>query len=361
MELTGYKIIVAAVNNCLCYPPHTVFTGVGKGVLPPPDMPLCMGLAEGLTTALAVCSHSDKPAMEFQCTGGYDGCPGQLTYRIEKPDPNESAGTKSKAVAINRQFGAISKLLLNLPMFKSFDQKSMADLLSHFQFEHIHDLGFRSYKYQDVIISKGQAGTHLYIIVAGKVAVVDERGNTITFLCNGEVFGEMSLISGNPVGATVKAVSPTTVFRLDSKDFARILSKFPALQFYFTNLLSQRLAQSNQERTRDLSTGMAGNLVEIPAEDVLQTLNVNMKTGALNFRLDKGDAVIYLRQGEIIHAKFNQYTDMEAIRKILATRTGKFNFIPHLPPETDHMKPLGNFMGILMNTLKELDERGGIL
>jgi CRP-like cAMP-binding protein len=232
----------------------------------------------------------------------------------------------------------------------------MARLLSHFHLEHIHDLGFKSYKYRDVIISKGQPGTHLYIIVAGKVAVMDDQDNTITYLCNGEVFGEMSLISGKPVGATIKAVSPTTVFRLDIKDFKSILSKFPSLQTYFTTLLTRRLANTNAERAMDLTAGMAGSIAEMPPEEVFQTLHINGKTGVLALKLIRGEAAVYFRTGDIIHARYDGNTGLKAVAGIVSTRTGKFNFFPQLPHEAESMQPLGNFMGILMNALKDMDE-----
>ena len=279
-----------------------------------------------------------------------------MSYQIEKAGLQH---IKANKTAAKNQFAAISKLLLNLPMFKSFDPASMKRLLSHFQLEHIHDLGFKSFKYRDVIISKGQPGTHLYIIVAGKVEVLDDQDNTITFLCNGEVFGEMSLISGKPVGATVKAVSPTTVFRLDSKDFQSILSKFPALQTYFTMLLTRRLAQSNVDRSKDLTTGMAGSLAEMPTEEILQAMHINDKTGVLTFKLTKGEGKIYFRNGEIIHASYDGETRLNAIAQIVACRTGKFSLSPELPPDAKRMTSLGNFMGILIYALKDMDEKTG--
>jgi len=354
MNLSGYQVTIMQVDNCLCFQEKNKFTGSGKAILVPAETRFCMGFAEGLIPALAACAHSNESFMEFQCTGGFAGCSGQMTYRIEKAAVQ---APRKGGAALGKNFAAISNLLLNLPMFKSFDQNSIAELLSHFQFEHIHDLGFKSYKFKDVIIKKGQPGTHLYIIVAGRVEILDEAGNIISHLSNGEVFGEMSLISGNPVGATVRAVLPTTMFRLDSKDFKRILSKFPELQLYFTQLLTQRLAKSNVERSMDLSSGMTGKFADIPPEEVLQSLNINQKTGELNMRLDHGEAVIYFKNGELIHGAYAGKTGVEAVSKVIECRAGKFNFIPKLPPEAENMAPLGNFMAILMDSLKDLDEK----
>jgi hypothetical protein len=166
----------------------------------------------------------------------------------------------------------------------------------------------------------------------------------------------MSLISGNPVSATVKVDIPTTVFRLDSKDFNRVLPKFPELHTYFARLLTQRLARSNRERSQDLSSGMSGKLSEMPPDELLQTLNITQKSGVLELALAAGPARIYFKNGEMNYAACGKATGAEAVAKIIQNQTGKFSFTPKLPPEAETMAPLGNFMGMLMNALKDMDE-----
>ncbi len=354
MDLTGYKITISRVNECSCFQEEDSFDCSGRAVVFTAQTRFCLGFAENLIPALTNMKTLDAVAMEFNCTGGSAGCEARMTYRIEK---KEISLDKAGNSILGKNFGAISKLLMNLPMFTSFDENSIIRLLSHFRFEHIHDLGFKSYRHGDIILKKGQPGTHLYIIVAGSVEVVDDNDNTIAILSKGEVFGEMSLISGNPVGATVRVIAPTTVFRLDSKDFNRILPKFPMLQFYFTCLLTQRLAKSNVERSQDLSAGMTGKVSEMPPEEVMQTLHLNDKTGVLTFQLSDGRASVYFKDGEIIHADYAGKKGIDAVGRLVRQRSGKFNFAPKLPPEAIKLKPMGNFMAILMNSLKDMDEK----
>lgn len=354
MDLSGYKILISYVKECPCFQEDDIFDCSGRAVVFAAQTRFCLGFAENLIPALANMESLDAVAMEFNCTGGSAGCDAKMTYRIEK---TQTAKDKAGSPVGGKNFGAISKLLMNLPMFTSFDQNSIIRLLSHFRFEHIHDLGFKSYRHGDIIIKKGQPGTHLYIIVAGAIEVVDDNDNTIAMLSKGEVFGEMSLISGNPVGATVRVIAPTTVFRLDSKDFNRILPKFPMLQFYFTCLLTQRLAKSSVDRSQDLSAGMAGKVSEMPPEEVMQVLHLNDKTGVLSFQLSEGRADVYFNDGEIVYADYAGKKGTDAVGRIIRKRAGKFNFAPKLPAEALKMKPLGNFMGILMNSLKDMDEK----
>ena len=354
MDLNGYRIRITNATNCPAFKDGDIFNFSAHSLAVPMETHLCMGFIENLASVLPEINNVNALAFEFNCSGAKIGKKCSLTYLIEKSDIE----TKILAGAMpGKNIEAISRLLLNLPMFQSFDKNSMIRFLSHFQVEHIYDLGFKSYRTGDIFIRNGEPGRNLYIIIAGRAEVIDEKGNSIAFLANGEVFGEMSLISGNPVSATVRAAAPSTVIRLSIKDFTRILPKFPALQTYFTRLLTQRLSRSNIERAKDLSAVMTGDLSEMPPEDVMQTMHINEKTGVLNFRMAGVNAKVFFNQGEIIHAQYGQETGKQVIAKICQTRAGKFNFSPKLPPEAEKMEALGNFMAILISALKDVDDR----
>ena len=143
---------------------------------------------------------------------------------------------------------------------------------------------------------KGEPGKNLYIILSGLVNVVDDDGISITKLRNGEVFGEMSLISGDPVGATIKVVEPTTVLYIRGQDFLKVLNRFPSLQMYFARLLSRRLARSNVMISKEFSSGMTGTLSQMPPVELFQTLNYNQKTGVLKLNLSKGPCKLFISQ-----------------------------------------------------------------
>jgi len=353
MDLTGYRIRITNAANCPVFNEDDIFNFSGYALALPMETHLCMGFAQNLASVLPEISSVNALAFEFSCSGEKIGKSCSLTYLIEKSDIE----AKILPGAIpGKNIEAISHLLLNLPMFRSFDKNSMLRFLSYFQVEHIYDLGFKSYRTGDIFIKKGEPGRNLYIIIAGRAEVIDEKGNSIAFLANGEVFGEMSLISGNPISATVRATAPSTVIRLSSRDFSRILPKFPALQTYFSRLLTQRLSRSNIERAKDLSAVMAGDLSEMPPEDVMQTMHINQKSGVLNFHRGDVRAHILFNQGEIIHAEYDGQTGVEVIAKICQNRSGKFNFSPKLPPEAEKMEILGNFMAILMSALKDIDD-----
>lgn len=240
-------------------------------------------------------------------------------------------------------------LLSNFPFFRNIDPKNLNDIVSFSKLQ--------QFKKNDIILRKGDPGSNFYIVVSGKVDVLNETGITISTLQRGDVFGEMSLICEENVGATIQAAGPVEVLNIDRKHFKNILDKFPTLQTYFTRLLAQRLSKSNQIRSEDYASGMIGKLEEIPPEALFQTLNVNNKTGILTItQLSKGTARFSMRQGALIKGIYDGKKGEEAFYEVLREKDGRFKFTPGLPPEDFDVPEIGYFMKLLMQGMKRIDE-----
>jgi hypothetical protein len=207
-----------------------------------------------------------------------------------------------------------------------------------------------------VILKKGAPAQHLHIILSGEVDVLDEEGVCLSTLRKGEVFGEMSLISGNPVGATVKVVQPATVIFIKGQDFRRVLNRFPSIQMYLARLLAQRLAKSNLVRAEEIASGMAGRLSDMPPSELAQTLNLNQKTGKLSLTLPGGPAELIFRNGDLVRARYNDGEGQEAFFSILSESEGRFQFHPKLSEEEESLPLIGAFMEILLEGLRRIDE-----
>ena len=74
-----------------------------------------------------------------------------------------------------------------------------------------------------------------------------ERDLVVARLGPGECFGEMSLITGEPPTATVRAEQDTTLWSLTQTDFLTLIGACPTLLQNINRILSQRLAQTNQQ------------------------------------------------------------------------------------------------------------------
>ena len=112
----------------------------------------------------------------------------------------------------------IAALLSNFSIFRTLTEENLKDLVSM--------LRLRKHVPNDIIIRKGDPGKNLYIILSGLVDVLDQDGISIAKLQNGEVFGEMSLISGDCVGATIKVLETTTVLYIRGQDFLKVLNRY---------------------------------------------------------------------------------------------------------------------------------------
>lgn len=242
----------------------------------------------------------------------------------------------------------IASLLSNFSIFRTLDSRSLKDFVTL--------LRLRKYALDDLIITKGEPGKHLFIILSGLVDVVDEDGISITRLRNGDVFGEMSLISGDPVGATIRVMEPTTVLFIKGQDFLKVLNRFPSLQMYFARLLSRRLAQSNVLISKEFSSGMTGTLTQMPPVELFQTLNYNQKTGVLKLDLSNGPAILMFRNGAIVHAEYGQLKGKSAFFAMLSEKAGRFQFAPGLSEKELNLPELGMFMELLIEGLRKIDE-----
>lgn len=100
----------------------------------------------------------------------------------------------------------------------------------------------------EVICHEGDAGSSLFIIESGLAHVLVSRPEgprTIARLRRGDFGGEMSLITGEPRSATVKAIVPTTLLELGQEAFGAILAKYPILFANLARILSRRLAHAD--------------------------------------------------------------------------------------------------------------------
>jgi ATP:ADP antiporter, AAA family len=73
------------------------------------------------------------------------------------------------------------------------------------------------------IVEKGEQGSSMYIIVHGKVAVMDGE-RILNTLGERAVFGELALLDTEPRSATIRAMEDTLLFRLDQESFYELMS-----------------------------------------------------------------------------------------------------------------------------------------
>src|SRR6266550_4638112 len=140
------------------------------------------------------------------------------------------------------------ELLAHIPLFESLTPQDI-DALSN-RLEEI------TYAEGQVIFKQGEEGSSLFIIEEGSVEISygEGRGRVVlSTLFPGQYFGELSLFDGAPRSATATAVKPSRLMRLDRDDLVDFVNKNPAAALRIIAEMSERLRQTNELMSRQVS------------------------------------------------------------------------------------------------------------
>ena len=140
-------------------------------------------------------------------------------------------GTQFREYALTRKqhdIDARIKLLATSDLMRHLPAEQIEQLLSC-----IHD---RQLEKGEILFRAGDPGDALYIVGRGKVEVLSDGsrdariqdarmpGDAIAVLGAGHAFGEMSLLSGGPRTATIRAVEDTDLLKIDKSVFDRLVA-----------------------------------------------------------------------------------------------------------------------------------------
>lgn len=147
----------------------------------------------------------------------------------------------------------LSNVMTMSPLFKAFDTNDRRMLVEKFK--------LREMKPGEAIIREGGTPDGLYLVMHGAclvTKVVDgDRTVPLAVLREGDVFGEMSLLSRQPSSASVSATRRTLVLRLPKAVFDELMFTHPAVL--------EVVSELTDERTRLYEQIVSGE-VEVPEE-----------------------------------------------------------------------------------------------
>jgi CRP-like cAMP-binding protein len=134
------------------------------------------------------------------------------------------------------------------------------------------------FKKGETILREGFPNDSLYFIHSGEVNVVVQNEIVTQLTRRGEVLGEMSLISQQPVSASIHAITDVECYIIDGNDFNLVAEKDQA---HFQFLLYKIYSSIAAERLR--STNLKARMAEISnrdlleAQDELKKMNINLE------------------------------------------------------------------------------------
>ncbi len=345
--------IVTEERSCPIYNTGEEFKVENFSLTVPAFKPGCLYLAQAIANAMnAMGSHTGFVKIggqksRFDC----GGCDGLIHFELKKERDFATLQMKLLNETEERRrrqhLEKFFNLLRNLDIFESLEDDALSDLTLL--------LEFTSIPLDKVVIKKGDPGSNMYIVLTGQVAVMADDGTRITVMGDGEIFGEMSLLSGEPVISSIYTLVDTQVAKLSVKNFKHVLKKYPILQLFLFKLLVVR-AQTMTLRSGNITSGMSGELAEISIVDLLQLINSSQKTGRLDLALEQGKAMVFFKEGEIIHARLLDLRNKDVVYALVKVKSGHFAYTKGIPKELDKLPSIGGFMGILMEGLQRIDE-----
>jgi cAMP-dependent protein kinase regulator len=138
----------------------------------------------------------------------------------------------------------LAYVMASSPLFAALDPGQRADLIKRFVRLEAPE-GTR-------IITQGQPSPGAYVVLRGEVAVSSADGDRkveLARLAPGELFGEMSLLSGEGAIANVDATQASVLLFLEKPYFDRLLDAVPELRVELEQLANRRSLETARSLT----------------------------------------------------------------------------------------------------------------
>jgi len=181
----------------------------------------------------------EVPAAFIELANGRGGKDNITTIVIRLID------SEGKAIELNREINLKIDTIRKMPIFKFLTYKELVRILNI--------TTVREASPGERIITEGEDGEELFIVLSGKVRVHKGEINIVS-LTNGDHFGEMALIDKAPRSASVSAEAKTSLLQISRAEFFNIIRKEPRMA---TKLLWSFL-QVISDRLRTTSTQLSG-------------------------------------------------------------------------------------------------------
>lgn len=342
---------IVAEKNCPLYRQGERLLLSEKTLACPEGKEVCLILVRDMTQLLFRFLQKHPQNLEEYSHEVYNcsGCRGLIKFALLPAEERGTAGTGEGAAATlaSRAKAQIDPMLKDIPLLRLLSETECEALLGEMR-EIAVDSGA-------ALIRKGERNLNLYILVSGQLRVEDV-GVHLATLRPGEICGEMSYLGADLAVSTVVVTEGARVLAVPGDVFGKLLGHNPAVQTFMAQLLALRLRQTNEAKAQVFASCMSGRLDEIAPAELFQIFHMHQKTGVLTLDFSGRSGKVSFRQGCIINAEFGALRNEEAIFKILAERRGLYRFTTGLSPLEMRAAEIGDFMALLMEGVKRVDE-----
>lgn len=155
------------------------------------------------------------------------------------------------------------------------------------------------FKSGETVFQQGEAGTLMYLVQKGELAVLQEHSGTETQIAvfkRSDFFGEMSLLEKAPRTHTVRALSDTKLVEIDRGAFSQMLKRNPDIAVRIVRKLSGRLASTEDMIVRAFDSLVSNNTDAVSDQAIVvkaRLVTLNPQFAGLEFSLpDKPEVTI---------------------------------------------------------------------
>ena len=252
----------------------------------------------------------------------------------------------------------------------SFDFLKGSDL-----FEHQPDEVLRAVLAQGTLVEfgpgqtvyrQGDPGDRLCIVKSGVLEIVAARegggeATPLAYLGEGEVVGELALLTGSSRSATARCPERAVVLTLDKAVFIDLMQTLPTFARDMCVVLAKRLERAARNAPRAGGKQLQGNLRFFDLATVIQTLITAQQTGTLTVSQEEGRqklADIFFYKGNVARARFKHLSGDDAVFQLFQSPPeGEFAFISKTVVEEEVQRDITlPALSLLLESVRLQDE-----
>jgi CRP/FNR family transcriptional regulator, cyclic AMP receptor protein len=217
----------------------------------------------------------------------------------------------------------------------------------------------------EVVFRQGEAGDRLYIVKSGVLEVLAARDGAdpvpVAYLGEGEVLGELALLTGSPRSATARAPERAEVLTLEKPVFFDLMATLPRFAQDLCMVLARRLEATTLKVPRATAKQLQGNLKFFDLATVIQTLIGAQQTGTLLVTQEEGQhrvAELFFYKGNVAKARVRHLSGDDAVFQLFqAPLEGEFSFTGRTVQEQDVQSDITMpAISLLMESVRLQDE-----
>jgi CRP/FNR family transcriptional regulator, cyclic AMP receptor protein len=157
--------------------------------------------------------------------------------RASKEEADTNAGSQRSRISLKKE------VLKKLPLFSTLSPLEIDRLAAYARLQQV--------RRGEVLFSKGDDGSTLIAVVSGsiKICVPSTEGKEIVLnlIHASEVFGEISLLDGQPRTANAAAMADGEILTLDRREFIPFLRQNPDVMLTLLAVLCSRLRRTSEQ------------------------------------------------------------------------------------------------------------------